>query len=558
MENQNKEKEIRVKKIYGIEISEFEFFCIRMITDYLFLDRFNDSASFIRFEQCFGPLFSIKDTKFKLVDAYKEIVGKKKKYITFPRMIKSYINWKKKLSSNYSFNLFMNEIFNNMIVKRGEVIGRLVEGERVFSTRNCNNRKIITKLSVQTDKTKNKINGFILEYDEVFKSILCIKEKPEDINLEIHFNLFHSNNETLSHKLELDRDGITHIAGKFEENTGIIKFLIFKCRSGKTMYIGDSTEKENEKITSFIFGSSKCQLKALKIGLIKEQLSYIEPKYQISTRINENLNIKFEDLNEQYIENDLLKFEEKEYENASEDQIGINEEEKKKFLYPLIRDDQFVDKMNLLEEKNGKNFNEIYKSYFEEGKPIDKFKEGMKKILIDSMNKENREEKLRTEKNLMDNLYYKKNNFDSVFVKMIKFKDKIKDKVGKGDDVEFIVEEEEEDDDLNLIKIKSGEYVVKEQNKKNEQNLRANKINENKEKEQKESKEQKITKEQKIIKEQKEQKESKEPKDNNNKSNSNYSYTEKTDNVYNNHKIVEIKYASKKDNNKEPQDNIKK
>ena len=267
MENQNKEKEIRVKKIYGIEISEFEFFCIRMITDYLFLDRFNDSASFIRFEQCFGPLFSIKDTKFKLVDAYKEIVGKKKKYITFPRMIKSYINWKKKLSSNYSFNLFMNEIFNNMIVKRGEVIGRLVEGERVFSTRNCNNRKIITKLSVQTDKTKNKINGFILEYDEVFKSILCIKEKPEDINLEIHFNLFHSNNETLSHKLELDRDGITHIAGKFEENTGIIKFLIFKCRSRRF------NRKRRRKNIFIYFWFFKESIKSIKNWINKRSIS---------------------------------------------------------------------------------------------------------------------------------------------------------------------------------------------------------------------------------------------------------------------------------------------
>ena len=346
----------------------------------------------------------------------------------------------------------MNEIFNNMIVKRGEVIGRLVEGERVFSTRNCNNRKIITKLSVQTDKTKNKINGFILEYDEVFKSILCIKEKPEDINLEIHFNLFHSNNETLSHKLELDRDGISHIAGKFEENTGIIKFLIFKCRSGKTMYIGDSTEKENEKITSFIFGSSKCQLKALKIGLIKDQLAYIEPKYQISTRINENLNINFDDLNEQYIQNDEPKFEEREYENATEEQIGTTEEDKKKFLFPLILDDQFVDKMNLLEQISGKSFKEIYKSYFEDGKPIEKFKEMMKIMLQDYLNKENREEKLRSEKkNLMDNLYYTKNNFDSVFVKLTKFKDKIKEKIGKEEekDIEFMDEEEEEEDDKN-------------------------------------------------------------------------------------------------------------
>ena len=533
--NLNQTEKMKTKKIYGIEISEFELFCIRMISDYLFLDRFNDSASFIRFEQCFGPLFSIKNPQFKLVDAFKSIVGKNKKYITFRRMIKAYINWKKKTINNYSFNFFMNEVFNKMIIKKGEVIGHLVEGERVFSTRNCNNRKIITKFSVLTDKEKNKINGFVIEYDEFFKAVLCIKEKPEDINLQINFNLFHSKEEELVHKLELDRDGITHIAGKYEENKGIIKFLIFKCRSGKTLYIGDSSENDGEKISAFIFGSSKCQLKAMKIGLIKDQLAYMQPKYQISTRINENLNINFEDLNEQYLENDEAKFEEREYENNSEDVVGNSDDEQRKFLFPLILDDQFVDKMNLMEEKSGKNFKDIYKSYFEEGKPIEKFKELMKKMLQDYLSKENREEKLRSEgKNLMDNLYYRKNNFESVFVNLIKFKDKMKEKIGKEDEVEFM--EEEEDDDLNLVKIKSGEYVVKEQNEN--QNLRANKVND-------------------IKKETK-----KEPMDNNiKKSNDNYSYKEKTDNnnIYNNHKMVEIKYTSKKKTNeKEPKDNTKK
>jgi len=109
----------------------------------------------------------------------------------------------------------MNEIFSNMIVKKGEAIGKLVEGERVFSTKNCKNRKIITKLSVQTDKTKNKINGFILEYDEIFKSILCIKEKPEDINLEIHFNLF---NTKISQDLKDSTTITVNIKRKKEDN----------------------------------------------------------------------------------------------------------------------------------------------------------------------------------------------------------------------------------------------------------------------------------------------------------------------------------------------------
>ena len=593
-QNQNKEKPMRVKKLYGVEISEFELFCIRMICDYLFLDRFNDSASFIRFEQCFGPLFSLKNKDFKLVEAYREIIGKNKKYITFRRLIKAYINWKKKISNNYSFNYFMNEVFNNMIRKKGEVAGKLVEGERVFSTRNCKNRKIITKLSVQTDKTKNQINGFVIEYDEYFKAILCAKEKKEDINLEIHFNLFHSKEDKLG--IELDRDGISHIAGKYEENSGIIKFLIFKCRSGKTMYIGDPSEKEGEKISPFIFGSSKCQLKQMKMGLIKDQLSYLQPTYQISTRINENLNINFDDLNEQYIQNDEPKFEEREYENATEEQIGTTEEDKKKFLFPLILDDQFVDKMNLLEQISGKSFKEIYKSYFEDGKPIEKFKEMMKIMLQDYLNKENREEKLRSEKkNLMDNLYYTKNNFDSVFVKLTKFKDKIKEKIGKEEekDIEFMDEEEEEEDDKNLIKIKSGEFLVKGQNLPKNQNLRSNKAIDNKgkeqiketekeqkkeiEKEQKKEieKEQKkeIEKEQKkeIEKEQKKETEKeqkketekeqkkeieKEPQDS--KVNTKHNYIERNDKAYNNHKVVEIKYTSKKNNKKEPQDSVKK
>ena len=547
MENQNGPNPTKIKKIYDVEISEFELFCIRMISDYLILDRFNDSASFVRFEQCFGPLFSIKDPKFKLVEAYKEIIGKNKKYITFRRLIKAYINWKKKSSDNYSFNYFMDEVFNKMIIKKGEVIGHLVEGERIFSTRNCRNRKIITKFSVLTDKEKNKINGFVIEYDEYFKAILCIKEKKEDINLEINFNLFHSKDE-LGSKLELDRDGISHIAGKYEENSGIIKFLIFKCRSGKTFYIGDPTENEGEKITPFIFGSSKCQLKTMQIGLIKDQLAYLQPKYQISTRINENLNINFEDLNEQFLENDPLKFEEKEYENATDEQIGTTEEEKKKFLFPLIPDDQFVDKLNLVETINGKGFKEIYKSYFEEGKPIDKFKDMMKKMLQDYLNKDNREEKLRSEKkNLMDNLLYRKNNFDSVFVSLIKFKNKVKEQVGKeGNEEEFEQEEEEEEDDKNLVKIKSGEYVVKEQK---EQQLRSHKVNDIKEKE----------KEKEINKEQETKKEIKDSTNIKTTIKDNYTYTEKTDdNVYNNHKMVEIKYTNKKNTNKESQINAKK
>jgi hypothetical protein len=235
MQNPSQPRVMRKKKVYGVDFSEFELFSIRMISDYLFLDRFNDCASFVRFEQCFGPLFSPKNKQFKLVEAFKEIVGPKRKYLTFRRMIKAYLNWKLKKSSNYSFNFFMSEVFQKMIKKRGEVVGELIEGQRVFSTKNCRNRRIITKFSVLTDETKNIIKGFVIEYDTVFKAILCKQQKPEDINLEINFDLFHTKEDKMNREFQLDRDGISHIAGNYNETTKNIKFLIFKCRSGKTL-----------------------------------------------------------------------------------------------------------------------------------------------------------------------------------------------------------------------------------------------------------------------------------------------------------------------------------
>ena len=347
---------IKRKKVYGINFSEFELNSIKMICDYLFLDRFSDSATFVRFEQCFGLLFSQKNKQFNLVEAFKEIVGPKKKYLTFKRMIKAYLCWKMKKSNNYSFNYFMNEVFKKMLKKKGETVGQIVEGERFFSTRNCRNRKIITKFSVLTDENKNQIKGFILEYDSVVKAILCTKETEEDINLEINFDLYNSES-----KSQTDRDGISHIAGLYNETTGFIQLLIFKCRSGKTLYIGDSKEEENDKIIPFIFGSSKCHVKKLHVGIMNDTLAFIEPKFQLSSRNNKNLEIDIDIFDEKFVENDEFKNEENDYKDLPIEEF----KDDKKYLFPLVRDDQFIDKNILTESIPGKNIKELYTSFFD-------------------------------------------------------------------------------------------------------------------------------------------------------------------------------------------------
>jgi hypothetical protein len=239
--------------------------------------------------------------------------------------------------------------------------------------------------------------------------------------------------------------------------------LIFKCRSGKTLYIGDEKENETDKIVPFIFGSSKCQLKTMTIELINNQLAYIQPKYQLSTRKNENLEVDFDAFDEKYLENDPPKFEEADMEKLSEEDL----KDDKKILFPLIPDDQFVDKMTLIEPIEGKKFKDIYKSFFEkdEKKPLEKLKSSIRFLLDDIIKKEKREEKIKKEQDKLvgEDSYYGKNNFESVFVRVVKIRKKMEEDKNKLLNEENNEDSDEDEEDLKLEKIASTEYKVKEQ-----------------------------------------------------------------------------------------------
>ena len=419
-ENKPQQTQIKSKMLNGVELTSYELAMIRMISDYLFLDRFNDIASFLRFEKCFGLLFSRNDPNFKLSEAFKEIVGEKKKYITFRRMINAFLKYKSKKSTNYSFNKFMKEVFENMILTKESVIGELTEGDKIFSTRNCKNRNVITKISVLSDETKNKIKGMVIQYDEVFDAILCNKFKKEEIQLEINMTLNDINEK--SKLFQNDRDGLSHIAGAYDEKDKIIKFLIFKCRSGKILFIGDEKEKKEDKIQYFIFGSSRCQLKSLRIELKKDQLSYLEPRFHESMRVNNNIAIEFDKIDEKYLNENQNIYEEL----TILDKVPTEQLRNDKiFLKPLVADDTFVDKMKLIEAIPGKDFETMYKSYLSEEEV--KQNENLQNSIVKLRNKVKGEEKKKSEeedKNLNEkNTLYKKPDFDSLLVKIIKLKE---------------------------------------------------------------------------------------------------------------------------------------
>ena len=349
----NEIPEIKTKKINGVDISNLEISEIGMIYDFLVLDRFQEYASFFRLEKCFGPFFPNESSEF-LPEVFKEICGPKHKYISYGRFILAYTKWKSKSSSNNNFNKFMDTVFNKIIVTQKETIGNIVEGGRIFSTRNTRGRKVISRFSVITDETKNKINGFHIQYDDFFETILSPDKTRNNITLEINFR---QNGPNIR-----DRDGISHIGGKYSEDKKYIKFLMFKCRSGKTFYIGDETEDKDEKIKYFLYGTTSCQLKSIRVEVVDEKLIYFEPKFQPSLRINQKIK-EFDSIDDNFINNNIMNspliFEENEMKDMSEEEL-----EKNNFLIiPSINDDAFIDKKELEEPLSGKNFNEIYKSF---------------------------------------------------------------------------------------------------------------------------------------------------------------------------------------------------
>ena len=171
---ENELPELVEKTINNVKLSNLELAKIAMVCDYLVLDRFSDISSFTRFEMCFGPLFNKEQPNF-LFDAFTEICGIKRKYISFGRLISSYLKWKSKKSKNENFNKFMDILFNKMIKTNNQVIGIPIEGGKVFSTKNARGRKVISKFGVISDKNKNSLNGFQIQYDDCFDSLLASK-----------------------------------------------------------------------------------------------------------------------------------------------------------------------------------------------------------------------------------------------------------------------------------------------------------------------------------------------------------------------------------------------
>ena len=123
----------------------------------------------------------------------------------------------------------------------------------------------------------------------------------------------------------------------------------------------------DEQIELFIFGTSGCQLKTLRIETIDDRLAYLEPKFQPNMRVNQKI-IQFEEIDEKFINENIINsqliYEKNEIQN-----IPLENLDEKTLLIPCIDDDPFInDKESLKEPLFGKDFNEVYNFYLQREK----------------------------------------------------------------------------------------------------------------------------------------------------------------------------------------------
>ena len=84
-----------------------EYQKLRTICEFLFFDLLKSEATYLRFEQCFQPLFSNSD--LQMLSVFTEIAGEKRKYITFPRFVNAYQN----RSKSKNLSAFFDKLFKS-------------------------------------------------------------------------------------------------------------------------------------------------------------------------------------------------------------------------------------------------------------------------------------------------------------------------------------------------------------------------------------------------------------------------------------------------------------
>ena len=331
---------------------------IKTLCEYLFFDQFQDTATFPKFEQCFQPLFNNIDISMETV--FKEICGEKKKYINYYRFAKAYLNHLNGKDPSNDTKTFFTNTLTKILKEENSFVGKSMEKNYIFSTKkSCQKRQCITLIEVLSDKA-GKIHGINLEYDGVYKSEMYPSKIKDDliVSLEMKLGIVDEKpikekkvGKFLGFKQENYRDGVTHVFGTINQETGLITFLGFKCLSGKTVFVGFP---EGD---GFLFGKFGKKLHNLKLQMTVDGITKLEPGFKENSRKNFFLGGIFgkllnQDLNKEEVIKDEAQL------SKLEDDIAID----KLITTPIVDDDHFFNE-KLKDEISGNNYKEVVNQF---------------------------------------------------------------------------------------------------------------------------------------------------------------------------------------------------
>ena len=331
-------------------IEEKELTNIKTVCEYLFFDQFKDTASFQGFERAFSCLFPKTDIEFDKV--FKEICGDKKKYITFRRFVRTYINYKKKEGISEDTIKFFDELFKNVLKDDGEILGKDIEKSLKFTTATYKNRESLSKILVLTNQ-KEKIRGINIQYEDVITCKMFPRKIADqlEVKLEMLFGLLNEEEmkknklaNVLGLKEKAYRDSITHIFGTY---TSKITFIGFKCRSGKTEFVGKPKGK------GFLFGHFGKQFHYLKMQMTIKGIHKFEPHFIESKRKNVFLTGKLSEITNAFLKKEEIIKDEVQLQTLT-DEIAID----KMITTPVMKESYFFNK-KLKDRIPGKTFVEV-------------------------------------------------------------------------------------------------------------------------------------------------------------------------------------------------------
>ena len=336
------------------ELKEEDQIKIKTICEYIFFDQYQDTATFPRFEQCFQPLFN--NISISIETVFKDICGEKKKYINYKRFAKAYLNHLNDSDPSNDTKIFFDTLLTKILKKPKSFIGKSIENSYSFSTvKSCKKRQCISLVEVLSDKG-GKIHGINLEYDGVFKTKMypirigdnllvslemklgIVDEKPLEENMLGKFMGIKKGNYV---------DAVTHIFGTYEEQSGLITFLGFKCISGKTVFVGFP---EGD---GFLFGKFGNKFHDIKVQMTDEGITKLEPGFKTNPRTNFFLGEMFKEINIEDLNKDELIKDEEELEKI-DNEVEID----KLITTPIVEDDHFFNK-KLKDEISGNDYKEV-------------------------------------------------------------------------------------------------------------------------------------------------------------------------------------------------------